>query len=211
MPFSGNPQLVDGRRTQQILAVEERYDTLTIVVGPRRIGLGWFLGCCVLIFLGAGLIFFLLALVFATTEQWPLQCRVGAGMVAGFWLSVIFAGFVAVVRKELNSQVVTISDGIVTITATPVFPRTQTAQLHPGDCMRVWYVEHRSWLPWPGGRREGVREYGINASGNRSKSDWNLRIIPPFTLSQKDAQTLATLMQKYATRASDESLIGTRI
>ena len=132
-------------------------------------------------------------------------------MIAGFWLAVVFSCFLVVVRKELNFQVVTIRHGIVTITATPIWPRSSTVQLHPHDGMRIWYMEHRRWLKWPSVHREGVREYGINASGNRSKSDWDLRLIRPFTLSLSEAQKLADLMQKFASPNSEESLIGSRI
>ena len=116
-------------------------------------------------------------------------------------------------RRAINWRTVTVGDGLVSLAGGPVTPKQKTLQLSNDDGMRVSYRERHlaCWWPLRGEEHEPVREYCIFVSGTRGKSDWDVELIPPFTLSQHEANKLASLMQKFAYPPTEESMIGSRI
>ena len=212
MPLLSATQLVDGRPTHQVLAIEERYDSVTISVAPRHVRTGTAAG--------------LLALFTFTAGLWGLlvACALGEGE-GSFGYRLLVVGLLALpplaavallamrIRKAMNWRTVTVGDGLVTVECGPVWPVQQTLQLSSSDGMRVSYRERRGrrWTLLRKEQPEPVREYCIFVSGTRGKSDWDVELIPPFTLSQHEASKLAALMQKFAYPPSEEALIGSRI
>ena len=207
MPQLGAQHPVDGRQSHLILAIEDRYDGLTIVIAPRHVSLLAGLAACALLFVGAAALLMVLAFGVTTSEAWPLPRRITGGAVFAFWLSIIFGFFVYQLRRTLNYRTVTITAGLITLSSGPIWPRRQTLQLQPRDGMRVAFREGY-YSPWGG---KPMREYRIFASGTRGKSDWDVEVIPSFTFSEQEANKLATLMQKFANPHTEEALLNSRL
>ena len=165
-----------------------------------------------MVFFGAALLILSLALAITTSDALPLYAQIIQGTVCAIWTAVIFGVVLMQLRRRLNHRTVTVSEGIVTMSSSPIWPGGQTLQLHQNDGMRVAHQQRsacRLAMPW--WRGESMREYGIYVSGTRSKSDWDVELVPPFTLSQHEATRLASLLQKYASPANEEALQGSRL
>ena len=211
MPLLSATQLVDGRPTHQILAIEERYESVTIAISPRCVRVSALIGALALIALAAALWMFALATIFGEGDG-SLGYRLYFAVAITAALAGVLGFLVVRMRKHLNYRKVTVTDGIVTLVGGPIWPAGKTLQLTASDGMRVAYRERglRRWT-LRNERREPIREYGVYVSGTRGKEDWDVEIIPPFTLSQHEASKLAALMQKFAYPLTEEAMIGSRI
>ena len=115
-------------------------------------------------------------------------------------------------RRHLNFRTVAVADGIITLGSGPIWPTQKTLQLSGSDGMRTGYrTRGLRWTSRGDEQREPIREYGVYLASKRGKGEWDLEIVPPFTLSQHEAGKLAVLLQKFAYPPTEESLIGSRI
>ena len=205
-------RLVDGRPTHQILAIEERFDSLTIVVAPQRVRTGTVVGLFTLLTLAAMLWMLLLACALGLAEV-SIWFRASVVGLLTFPPLAVVTVVVSRMRKAMNWRAITVGDGLVTLTSGPIRVAQRTLQLSDRDGMRVSYRERQSWRWWTLRKERGepVREYCIFVSGTRGKSDWDVELIPPFTLSQQEANKLAQQMQKFAYPLTEEAMIGSRI
>ncbi len=211
MPLVRKGYMVDGRPTHQILAIEERFDSLTIVVGPRRVSI-------ISVFAAVGLLFagVLLVLAFVVALSNAGAFGVGFRMLHGGLTSIALVGvwcyLVAQVRRHVNHRTITVTEGIVTITTGPIWPTESTLQLAEGDRMRVSRHERRlrRWA-WPKVALGSVNEFGVDVWGTRMKNDWDVEIIPPFSISHREAEKLSEVMNKFARLGEKDVLVGSRL
>ena len=176
----GATQLVDGRPTHQILAIEERFDSVTIAVAPRRFRALGLLSALALVALATALWLGALAAVFGEgTGSLGYRLSVVTAMSVG--LLGVLAFVITRLRKQVNHRAITVADGIVTLTGGPIWPTQKTLQLAAGDRMRAAYrASGTQWWPLRDGQREPIREYGVCVSGTRGKGERDVEIIPPF-------------------------------
>ena len=128
MSHLGATHLVDGRPSHQILAIEERFDSVTIAVAPQRVRTNAIAGLFALLTFAAMLWMLLMA------------CALGKAEVS-IWIRAAVIGLLAIpplavislvisrMRKATNWRTITVGDGLVTLASGPIHAAQRTLQL----------------------------------------------------------------------------------